>query len=97
MLKIVYGKQIEELTPRDFGFRQRYFYIWRESFSMEVSDKTEHEIVFGLNEKGEDEIGKVLEIWNGNKKVFDHTNFDFARLLHGLESLDDESWYKDLI
>lgn len=97
MLKIVYGKQIEELTPRAFGsFRPRAVYIWRESFSMEVSDKSEHEIVFGLNEKGEDEIGKVLEIWNGNKKVFDHTNFDFARL-HGLESLDDESWYKDLI
>lgn len=94
MLKIVYGKFVEVKRGGIFsGFGLPSCHIWRESFSLEVSDKSEHEIIFGLNEKCEDDMGRILEIWKDGKKVFDHLDFDFDRL-HGLEVPEDYSDYE---
>lgn len=87
-LKIVYGKKVEQTYKlREFGFRGLPVYRWEETFSIE-KDGNVNEIIFSLNESGEDEIGgKILEIFDGRgNRLFSHETFNNYST-HGLEDV----------
>lgn len=95
-MRIHYGKKItEELNRVSWSWSRQYSTRYEETFSIE-KEGSDREIIFGLNQYGEDEIGLILEIWDieKNQQVFSHNSFDFSRL-HGLDCEDfDESHFQ---
>ena len=96
-MRIHYGKKIKEELNRFYRPRlpRQLVTRYEETFSIE-KEGSDREIIFGLNQYGEDEIGLILEIWDieKNQRVFSHDSFDFYSL-HGLDCEDfDESHFQ---